>query len=443
MAKVISYEQWMADTYSLVRPRSKELVAIDSALRAFHLAEKNSSGSILGERRALQQALETWKAAQKAKGQDWRKSVRNKNHIVEKLSDALGAVIVGAGGLNSRGETMIDPAELQALKLVSDAIKQNTRTMFTGAKLTSKMFKQLADLGTVKTAMSDFKTAVSAIKSPPPSVDLNAKLQALLASLFGETVANEAKAALGPVFADFLSSAAPFVGACKSGASAVVGWCKVAKGFYDKSEMSDARGSFAAGDPAAAFDAILLIMNRDIKQWATTAGIYTVGTVVKASGAALDLGAATGPATAAAEKLALVIQQIYLFARDWNEMKAANAALDTGPYDFSLFKANPLLGCYLIANSDTSAIINMAVADYGRPGWKLEVEMMVNKAKPVFEKSRSVIADSRYEIASMSRAKGVVIDRNEKVMGVAVGKLNGVIADISAAISKSASGGGS
>jgi hypothetical protein len=431
----MTYELWMSETASFARARSKELKLVDEALKAWRLAEKNSSGSVLTQKKTLQQALDNWKAAQKAKGQDWRTSVRNQKKAVEKLTGELGHVITGTGGLSSRGEIMIDSKELMALKMVSDANKQNTRRMFTGQKLTLKIAKGLADLNDVRGALGTFKSAARDIKGAATGTlatsGLNDELRKLLASLFGDATAAEAQAALGPLFADFLTSATPFVGAISSGVKAVKNWASAAKALYDKSDMADASRSFAPGDPAAAFDAVLLIMNREISMYATTASIQTVAAGAKAAFTAADFGALSGPVLGAAESLALVVQKIYLFARDWKEMKGANVLLEKGACDLGLFKACPLLGCYLIANSDTSAIINMAVADYGKTNWKLEVESMVRKARPVFEKSRVVIADSRFECAGMKGMKGVVVDRNATTLGLPTGKLDGFLADVS------------
>ncbi len=432
---VMTYELWIKDTASFGRPRSKELKAVDNALNAYKKAELESTGSILNEKKALQQAMATWKIAQQTKGQDWKKSIRNKNRAVEKLDGELGHVMVGAGGLNHRGESMIDARELLALKIVSEAIKQNTRLMFSGQTLSVRNSKGLADLNGVRTALDTFKVAAKDIKNAATgmgvaSPNLNLELQKLLASLFGEASANEARAALGPVFSEFLTSVTPFVGALSSGAKAISNWGRAAKTLYDKSGMKDAAGSFAPGDPAAAFDAVLQIMTREMNMYATTASVHTVGATAKAAFTVVDFGTLSTTLIGAAESLALVVQKIYLFARDWNEMKAVNTLLTASAIDLTLFKTCPLLGCYLIANSDTSAVINMAVADYGKTNWQLDVETMVKKAKPVFEKARSVIQASRYEIVGMRGMKGSAINRTAKTLGLPTGKLSGFVADI-------------
>ena len=91
--------------------------------------------------------------------------------------------------------------------------------------------------------------------------------------------------------------------------------------------MGEASGSFAPGDPAAAFDAIMLIQTREVTMYATSASIYTVSATAKAAFTVTAFGVLSVPVLAAAETLALLVQKIYLFARDWNEMKEANVLL--------------------------------------------------------------------------------------------------------------------
>jgi hypothetical protein len=429
----MTHTLWMKDTAALARPRSAELKQIDSALLAYEKALQSSSGSVLNERKALQQALEKWKNAQKTKGQDWRASVRNKLKAVERLDAELGQVIGGAGGLNSRGELMVDPAELKAAKMLADDIKRNTRQMFTGHKLTVKNTKALADLNQVRSALSSFKSAAKQVKEVSSGVvqpNLAQQVQGTLVSLFGDASAAQVQEALGPVFTEFLTNVTPFVGTIKSGGQAIIKWGQAAKGLYSKHKMAEASGSFAPGDPAAAFAAILVIQQREINMYATSASIYTVSAAAKAAFTAADFGAVSGPVLGAVETLALLVQKIYLFARDWNEINDANKLLLAGACDLNLFKTCPLLGCYLIANSNTSHVINMAVGDYGKPGWKFEVEAMVIKAQPVFEKARSVIQDSRYELAGMRGMKGTVVDRKATTLGIPTGKLAGLVQDV-------------
>ena len=190
------------------------------------------------------------------------------------------------------------------------------------------------------------------------------------------------------------------------------------------------------------------IQTREIHAYATEASIHTLAAGAKAAFTAADFGAVSGTVLGAAETLAVMMQKLYLWARDCSEIEAANRLIMQGVFDFTLFKSCPLLGCYLIANSNTSAIVNMAVGDYGRAGWKFEVEAMVKNAQPVFDKARSVIQDSRFEIVGLSKMKGSVVDRTKKTGqwytkegtkvfgGISTGKLDGLIQDVETRINR-------
>lgn len=432
----MTYDIWKKDTAVFGRMRSKELQAVDNALKAYETAEKNSTGSILKEKRALQDALTAW---EEAKG-DWRSNARNNLKAVEKLHAELGMVIVGAGGLNSRGESMMDPAEVLARKAVAEAIKQNTKAMFLGRKLTARSSKSAADIESVTSAMYKFKTAAQGVRSAAQGAvapNMRQQVQSLLCSLFGEAGAAHALQALGPVFNEFLVNVTPFVGAISSGAKAIVKWGQAAKGLYSKSKIMEGAGSFAPGDPYAAFEAIVRIQQREINSYAGAAAVYTASAAAKAAFTVADLGAVSGPAVGAAESLAILVQTIYLFARDWNEMNNANELIAAGQFDFRLFSACPLLGCYLISCSDTNAVINLAVGDYGRAGWKFDVEAMWKKAQPAVEKAREVVQGSRFEIVELRGFKGTVVNRTTKHLGIPTGKLDGLIQDASRKIDES------
>jgi hypothetical protein len=447
----MTFAQWMKDTAAFGRSRSKELQAVDQAFKKYELAAENSAGSVLNERRALGGALEAWKQAQKAKGQDWRTSVRNSKKTVELLDAELGTVIVGKGGLNSRGELVIDPAELKARQEIARAIKDNTKTMFLGQKLTVKTTKALSDLSSVRSSLAEFKKKVGEIRSPAQAASpgLSQQVQSMVTSVLGGSAGAEVAHVLGTGFiGEIVTSATPFVGAIKSGVSAISKWGSAAAGLWKRHKLNGADGSFAAGDPQAAFEAIVRIQTREVHAYATEASIHTLAAGAKAAFTAADFGAVSGAVLGAAETLAVMMQKLYLWARDCSEIEEANGLILQGVFDFTLFKSCPLLGCYLIASSDTSAIVNMAVGDYGRAGWKFEVEVMVKNAQPVFDKARTVIHDSRFEIVGLSGMKGSVVDRTKKtgqwytkhgtkvLGGIPTGKLDGLIQDVENTINR-------
>jgi len=75
---VITYDQWMKDTASLLSSRGKELKDVDAA---FLRHEKLGTGSALD---ALRTAFNSWKRS-KGPGDSWRKSDRNSKRACDKL----------------------------------------------------------------------------------------------------------------------------------------------------------------------------------------------------------------------------------------------------------------------------------------------------------------------------------------------------------------------
>jgi hypothetical protein len=422
----MTYKEWIDKTASVLRPRSTELKAVDAAFKAWELAKEKTTGA-RAEMAALQTALGRWIAAQTAKGQDWRKSVRNRNRAVELLMQELRMEPRAQGGLNNRGELMLTAPEIEAARILQEAYRANIRAMFQGRQLAMKTSEKIK-------AANDFRSSLGSLHE-----NLGRAIRATPATSLTDTVRNSIggdafgfiESTVGPSFTDFLSSASPFVGTIKSASNAGMAWVSTVLGLLKRSSMRDAAGSFAPGDPAAAFAAILEIQSREIRENAAAAGIYTATAALKGGLTMVDGGALSGSAVAAVETLLIFLQKVMLLKRDWEEIAAANELLSRNAIDLTVFKACPLLGCYLVGNSDTSAIINMAVASYGQPGWKLEVERMAKAAQPVFEKSRQIIRVSRFEIPGLMSMKGAVVDREARTLGFKTGKIDGAIEDAS------------
>ena len=117
-----------------------------------------------------------------------------------------------------------------------------------------------------------------------------------------------------------------------------------------------------------------------------------------------------------ASSISKLLSKLIQFGRDLKEMKAANKQLITGPWNLTLFKTCPLLGCYLIACSDTSAVINLAIDEFGSYQWVDKIEMLKSKADPAIAKAGDLIRASRYEIRELRQSKGVVVP-HPKVIG--------------------------
>src|SRR3954468_21242298 len=116
MPLLMSYDQWMKDTYSLTKARSEELKKIDNFIKARN------------ERETLK-ALTVWIDTQNKKGQDWHRSVRNqKNKAVERLAKEVG--YLGAAGTSmTQAEKLADS---EAKSLIRSQIRRASQQMFQG-----------------------------------------------------------------------------------------------------------------------------------------------------------------------------------------------------------------------------------------------------------------------------------------------------------------------
>jgi hypothetical protein len=64
-----------------------------------------------------------------------------------------------------------------------------------------------------------------------------------------------------------------------------------------------------------------------------------------------------------------------------------------------VFEDCPLLGCYLLVNSNTSDIVNLMLEEIGQPDWKGNVEKMVKESiTPMVKDANELINKSRLEV---------------------------------------------
>ena len=424
MAQLPTYEQWMKDTHSLIRPRSEFLKKLDEAVKT-----QNKD--------AIKVALDRWKFEQSKQGKDWRKSVRNEKGAVTNLYRAV----------NDLDKRKLSAEEVEAFQFISRSQAMALQKQFMGKQLRFKSSTVLGLASNVGSKWEKFKTGASSVKSAgsnAKSIYSGVTGIAKGAELLKQGGRSAAQAAAQSNMTDkfdtirhsitqfcrdlcpgldpnhvfqalhlgnieqFATNLAPFVGAISSGGKAIVGWISVAKKCYDGIKVTDARYAIAAGDPEAAFDAVIELIDRDIKSEIGRAGVKTAAFTGKTLGAFADAGAVTGPAIGLLETLAEIFQTIVEYVRDYKECQMGNEMLRLGALNLDLFTTCPLLGCYFLVIQDHSTIINFAVGDYGTPNWMFDVERLVKKIEVVLEKSRSYIKVSRLEIPDMERSKGIV-----------------------------------
>lgn len=417
MAQIPTYEQWIKDTKSSLHKRSEFLKRVDEALKPPQSKE------------AIRSALDRWRFEQSKQGKDWRKNRRNSKGAVTNLFRAVTA-------LDRRN---LSAEELEAMSYVSRAQSMALMNQFKGKKLAFKSNTVVGMAQGAGTSWQSFKQGSSTIASSgkmakgfvdtglsikkgtdlvrkgtaqaAASSDLKKKIMDLCKKLTPGMDPDKVFKALNLGNVDqFASNLAPFVGAISSGGKAIVGWAGVAKTAYDKQNIAKSRFAFAPNDPEAAFDAVLVLLNRELATKSAKAGVATAAFTGKLIGAFADAGAVSGPVVGLLETLANIFQTIVEYVRDYKEVERANELLKLGYLNLDLFSHSPILGCYFLVIQDHSTIINMAVGDYGTPEFVFDAERLIKKIRPVLDRSRQYIAASRFEIANMEKAKGIATE---------------------------------
>lgn len=429
MAALTTYDQWMKDTHSLIRKRSEYLKLLDEAIKTQDKAK-------------IKVALDRWRFEQSKEGKDWRKSVRNDKGAVTNLYRAI----------NDLDKRKLSKEELEALKYISRQQAMALQRMFLGKKL---QFKSNTIAGMAKgagTKWQRFKTGLTSLKegggtgqdlvdggrsivqgvglirqggkavaasSSSITDGIKQSITEFCQNLCPGLSADSIIAALnlGNV-ASFASTITPFIGAISSGGKALAGWATVAKRYYESVKVEDSRYAIAAGDPEAAFDSVITLIDRDMKSEAGHAATATVGFTGKLLGSFADFGAVTGPVLGMLELLAGIFQTIVEYVRDYKECKIGDEMLRIGALNLDIFSVCPILGCYFLVVQDHSTIINFAVGDYGTPNWTFDVERLIKKVALALEKAQGYIKASRLEILGLERAKGVVEMNYSKKTGL-------------------------
>lgn len=440
MARLPTYDEWMKDTWSLTSPRSAFLKVLDDAIKTY---DSNKSPD---NKAKVKTALDRWRFEQSKQGKDWRTSVRNQKQAVSNLYRAV----------SDQDKRSFTKEEMDALKYIAQAQKLALAKQFATAEIRFKPTTLVGMAQGAGTAWQQFKTGTQSLKqgastakgvygagkgvlggvqqarkgiSPAMAASaashanfavIRTKVVELCRALCPDVDPNHVFSALhlGGV-ESFAADVAPFVGIISSGGKAVIGWIGVAKKAYESVDLESRRHAFAPGDPEAAFDAVGELLDREIAASAAGATVKTAAFTGKTLGTFADFGSVTGPVIGLLELLATVLQAVVEYVRDFLECRKASKLLKTGPLDFRLFVASPILGCYFLVIQDHSTIINFAVGDYGTPNFVFDVERLVRKIDPVLSKARTYIRSSRLEIPGMANAKGIVEKNYSVKTGVA------------------------
>jgi hypothetical protein len=299
-------------------------------------------------------------------------------------------------------------ADAAAFEAVRSAIEDNFATIFRGAQFKSaedagEKVSEIVDgaVDIADTILGDianvkgydaFKTGFGYVASPLDSVmDLAKKLA-------GTTSPAETVHAVGlQTLSGFYAAVVPYLGCIKGGIDA-------AKSLYGA--VDDVRTGFRAieatpivntGAPQQALLAVSQLLDRRANDGFTKGTVQAVEAIVNAALIGSGFGGVATSAVSLGSKIAVLAVIIRRRGIEWQELKAGKQALAM-PKTLSpaVFGVCPLLGCYLLTSSDTSAIVLSCFAS-GRPpprGWMDQVEANKRFLDPVLNKAKSFITDS-------------------------------------------------
>ena len=212
----------------------------------------------------------------------------------------------------------------------------------------------------------------------------------------------------GDVLHELVSEVTPYLGVVTSSVKLAKAGKAVVQDGYNLYKSDDYKNGFRMGDPSAAAEAIQAIIRRDLAQHSVKLAQQTAATGAKIGGLFADFGTATTAAIGLANTLASLGLQLFSLGLDIKDMRAGNKRLaEPARLDLTVFNDCPILGCYLLTCSDTSAVANMFIADIGLPGWMDKIELMKKKQMdPLLKIANKNIMGSRLQLEGLSSNKG-------------------------------------
>lgn len=194
-------------------------------------------------------------------------------------------------------------------------------------------------------------------------------------------------------------SAIPCLGSIEGGAKALWYFGNAAERAWTSHKVEQNSVVIRAGDPRAACLAVVEILDRARNENIVKGSINATHAAATAGMFFVDGGAISGPVAAAAKTAANLCQSIYLWARDIKEMIKGNEVLgDPDNLTGDVFKISPVLGAYLMTESNTSDLLSFMVSDIGLPDWMTRIEMLLPQLNYVQDQSGKLIRKARLQL---------------------------------------------
>ncbi len=390
-----TYDHWMKATrLGAGHPRSPKLKKIDSALKAY------GKGPSARGQKDIRLALMDWMLW---KG-EWKSSTRNRQHIIEELkTNAFSGFPVP-----------LSAEEREGIEYILQARDRKLKRLFANRKLTLRRVKSVQEVRAQHKSLKEAKEQLTGESSgsgasnadvggPGGGSAVSQAVESMVREMFdGEAIGVVRSHLMSVVGADLIADMIPVVAQISGGAKAVKSWGTAARTAWTRHNVSQGAYALSGQDPVAAFDAVKVLLRRQITAESAEAGIVTAGFLVNL-GAIADFGVISGPTSAAAKTLAQVAHKVFLLGREYKEARSANRVMaGPGALDFQVFATNPLVGCYMIRCSDLSDIINTAALDFGRSDMVANIESLkLNQIDPLRTLAERYIKESIYEIKGM------------------------------------------
>lgn len=202
------------------------------------------------------------------------------------------------------------------------------------------------------------------------------------------------------------ASVVPYIGCVKSGADAAKSLYGAVKDVQTHFKAIEAVQIVNPNGSKDALDAVAKLLDRRANDGFTKGAIQAVETVVNTVLTASGVAGAASSGVSIASKMGVLAVIIRRRALEYREMRAGKGDLSLAASDPvknlltpAVFTKCPLLGCYLLTGSNTSAIIFCPMMN-GRPGkgWMDQFEKNKKYMDPILEKAKSFVIDSMWRV---------------------------------------------
>lgn len=311
-------------------------------------------------------------------------------------------------------------AEYEALSLLKDARRNALSRMFTGTQLCFGRRKivsaaySVADEGYEVFREAKKVREALAGRSDSWSAFAPAEIKAQADAFFStcadvDGIDDVLTAITSEALNDLVKEIQPIFGIAAGGANVI----EAAKKVRDEAKMICAhdhyRTGFRPGDPQAAADSVLQILQREAAKDSIELTRHSASTGAKIATLFVDLGTASNLTISVANAVAGLGLALFQLGLDIKDLRAGNRRLQT-PQTLSadVFDECPILGCYLLTCSDTSTVANFFLSDIGLPGWQDRFEeMQRTKMKPLLDEASKTIQSSRLQLEGLACDKGL------------------------------------